>query len=41
MGSSMGQTTLERIEVTDTLPGELFDGTQPDKPAPSQHMARR
>lgn len=41
MGGSMGQTTLERIEVTNTLPGELFDGTQPDKPAPNQHMAAR
>lgn len=41
MGSSMGQTTLERIEVTNTLPGDLFDGTIPDQPAPGQHMAAR
>jgi hypothetical protein len=41
MGSTMGQTTLERVEVAQELPGELFDGTQPDKQGPDQHMAQR
>lgn len=41
MGNAMGHTTLESIEVTQELPGDLFDGTQPDKPAPDQHMASR
>jgi hypothetical protein len=41
MDSPMGQTMLERIEVAQELPGELFDGTQPDKPGPDQHMAQR
>ncbi|MGB5539885.1 MAG: hypothetical protein WBO37_07345 [Gammaproteobacteria bacterium] len=39
MGNAMGHTTLERIEVTGQLPDELFDGSQPDKPGPDQHMA--
>ncbi|MGD8619782.1 MAG: hypothetical protein PVH54_11430 [Gammaproteobacteria bacterium] len=41
MGSTMGQTTLERIEVTENLPAELFDGSRPDQPASDQHMAAR
>jgi hypothetical protein len=41
MGKEMGHTTLERIEVTKQLPGDLFDGTQPARPGPDQHMAQR
>jgi hypothetical protein len=41
MGAAMGRTTLEHIDIAEELPGELFDGTQPDRPGTDQHMARR
>lgn len=41
MDSVMGYTRLEHVEVMQQLPGELFDDTQPDGPAPAQHMAQR
>ena len=41
MGKRMGHTTLERIELTQQLPQELFDVSPPERPGPDQHVARR
>ena len=39
MGKQSGQTLLERIELAEQLPEELFDGTSPARPRPGQHIA--
>ena len=41
MGKQSGQTLLERIELAEKLPDELFDGTLPVRPRPGQHVARQ
>ena len=41
MGKRRGQTLLERIELAERLPEELFDGTSPARPRPGQHIARQ
>ena len=39
MGKQRGQTRLERIELAEQLPDELFDGTLPARPRPGQRIA--
>ena len=41
MGKQSGQTLLERIELAEKLPDELFDGTLPVRPRAGQHVARQ
>lgn len=41
MGKQSGQTLLERIELAEQIPEELFDGTSPARPRPGQHIARQ
>jgi hypothetical protein len=38
MGRPMGRTQIERIEVMDELPEELFDETDPDTIKPGMHV---